>query len=81
MLCCLVEAYPNDDLILVSHGAFVAMGLLHLCEHDLDLLNTSGLVHGATPELETFPCPTAKLGRVHTWNPESVNLAHPAPFL
>ena len=61
----IVDGHPDDDLILVSHGAFVAMGLLHLCEHDWDPMNFAGLGHGAVVELVTHPSSAIALGRVH----------------
>lgn len=62
-----VEAYPGDDLVMVSHGAFLAMGLLHLCEHDLDPMTVAGLAHCAVPELEIHRAYVGSLGRVRSW--------------
>lgn len=62
-----VEAHPGDDLVLVSHGAFVAMGLLHLCEHDQDPMTVAALVHCAVPELEVHRTSAGSLGRVRSW--------------
>ncbi len=72
----LVEAYSNDDLVLVSHGAFVVMGLLHLCEHDWDPLTVAGLVHCEISQIETHPSSASTLGRVHPLNlcPADVHL-------
>lgn len=64
-----LEAHPAHDLILVSHGAFLAMGLLHLCEHDLDPMTVVGLAHCAVPELEIHRASAVSLGRVRSWGP------------
>jgi probable phosphoglycerate mutase len=64
-----VEAHPGHDLVLVSHGAFVAMGLLHLCEHDWDPMTVGGLAHCAVPELEIRRACAVSLGRVRSWEP------------
>lgn len=63
-----VAADPDGDVVLVSHGAFVAMGLLHLCEHDFDPLRAPRLAHCALVELETDPARSSTLGRVRSWN-------------
>jgi broad specificity phosphatase PhoE len=65
-----VETYPGDDLVLVSHGAFVVMGLLHLCEHDWDPMTVAGLVHCAVLELEIHRASAVSLGRVRSWEPD-----------
>lgn len=61
------EAHPGDDLVLVSHGAFVVMGLLHLCEHDWDPMTVGGLAHCAVTELEINRASAVSLGRVRLW--------------
>jgi broad specificity phosphatase PhoE len=66
-----VETHPGDDLVLVSHGAFVAMGLLHLCEHDWDPMTVAGLAHCAVPELEIHRASAISLGRVRSWEPSA----------
>jgi probable phosphoglycerate mutase len=66
-----VEAHPGQDLILVSHGAFVAMGLLHLCENDWDPMTVGGLPHCAVPELEIHRASAGRLGRVRLWEPSA----------
>lgn len=71
VLKCAIQASPGHDLVLVSHGAFVAMGLLHLCEHDWDPMTVAGLVHGAVPELEIHRASAVSLGRVRLWEPSA----------
>lgn len=64
-----LETVAGRDLVLVSHGAFIAMGLLHLCDHDLDAGNVSRLMHCATPELQRYSHSASSLGRLRSWNP------------
>jgi broad specificity phosphatase PhoE len=59
-----VEAHPGDDLVLVSHKAFVVMGLLHLCEHDWDPMTIAELPHCAVIELDIDQASSTSLGRV-----------------
>lgn len=63
-----VASDADSDVVLISHGAFVAMGLLHLCEHDADPLRVPRLAHCALVELETGPARSPTLGRVRSWN-------------
>lgn len=73
-----VKAHPGHDLVLVSHGAFVAMGLLHLCEHDWDPMTVGGLAHCAVPELEIHRAFPGSLGRVRLWEPSAAEQRDPA---
>jgi broad specificity phosphatase PhoE len=59
-----VEAHPGDDLVLVSHKAFVVMGLLHLCEHDWDPMTIAERPHCAVIELDIDQASSTSLGRV-----------------
>lgn len=60
----LVREAGERDLVLVSHGAFIAMGLIHLCENE----GLTGLIHCSVAELDIVAASGSSLGRVRAWN-------------
>lgn len=64
----LVREAGERDLVLVSHGAFIAMGLIHL-RGDGELTR---LTHCSAAELDTVAAPGSQYGRARVWNAPEV---------
>lgn len=60
----LVREVGERDLVLVSHGAFIAMGLTYLCEN----AEAIRLIHCSVAEVDTVAASGLSLGRFRVLN-------------
>lgn len=64
VLARLLREAGERDLVLVSHGAFIAMGLIYLCESAEPIR----MIHCSAAELDTAAASGLSLGRVRALN-------------